>query len=74
VACWLLFFWGVGSGLSTNHSMHLYNVTLDERGPKAQAERRRCEVSLGGSGGMPTRKIFEVRVSEMPFPGLWGKI
>ena len=66
--------WWVGSRLSTNHSMRPYNVTLDERGPKARAERRRCEVCLGGSRGMPPRKIFEFRVSEMPFPGLWGKI
>ena len=63
---------GGGSELSTN--MRPYNVTLDKRGPKARAERRRCEVFLAGSGGMPPRKIFKFRVSEMPFPGLWGKI
>ena len=59
-------------GLSTN--MRPYNVTLDKRGPMARAECRRCEVCLGGSGGMLPRNIFEFRVSEMPFPGLWGKI
>ena len=57
--------------LSTN--MRPYIVTLDKRVPKARAERRRCELSLGGSGVMPPRKIFEFRVSEMPFPGLWGE-
>ena len=62
---------GGGSGLSTN--MRPYNVTLDKRGSKARDERRRCEVVLGGSGGMPLRKSFEFRVSEMPFPGLWGE-
>ena len=65
------FFWGA-SELSTN--MRPYNVTLDKRGPKARAERRRCEVFLRGSGGMLPRKIFKFRVSAMPFPGLWGKI
>jgi hypothetical protein len=54
--------------------MRPYNVTLDKRGPKARAKRRRCEVCLGGSGGMPLGRIFEFRVSEMPFPGRWGKI
>ena len=29
---------------------------------------------VGGSGGILPRKIFEPRVSQMPFPGLWGKI
>jgi hypothetical protein len=52
--------------------MRPYIVTLDERVLKAQAERHRCKVSLGGSGGMPPWKIFEFRVSEMPSPGLWG--
>ena len=41
--------------------MHPYNVTLDKRGPKAQAERRRCEVSLGGSGGMPPGKFLNLK-------------
>jgi hypothetical protein len=27
-----------------------------------------------GVQGMLTRKIFESRLSEMPFPGLWGEI
>ena len=61
------YFSGGDSELSTN--MRPYNVTLDKREPKARAERRRCEVFLGGPG-----KIFKFRVSEMPFPGLWGKI
>ena len=63
--------WGGGSGLSTN--MRPYNVTLGKRGPKARVERQRCEVFLGGSGGMPPMKIFKFRVSEMPFPGFWGR-
>jgi hypothetical protein len=67
-----IFLGGGASELSTN--MCPYNVTLDKRGPKARVERRRCEVFLGGSGGMPPRKIFKFRVSAMPFPGLWGKI
>jgi hypothetical protein len=58
-----------GIGISTN--MHPYNVTLDKRGPKARFEHHRCVVCLGGSEGMPSRKMFEFRVSEMPFPGLW---
>jgi hypothetical protein len=66
------YFSGGASELSTN--MRPYNVTLDKRGPKARAERRRCEVFLEGSGGMPPWKIFKFRVSEMPFPGLWAKI
>ena len=49
---------GRGSGLSTN--MRPKNVTLDKRGPKARAERRRCEVCLGGSGGMPPGKILNL--------------
>ena len=61
----------VGSGLSTN--MRPYIVTLDKREQKARAERRRREVSLGRSGGMPPRKILEFRVSEMPCPGLCGE-
>ena len=61
-----------GGHWAINH-MHPYNVTFDKRGPKARAERRRCEVCLGGSGGMPPRKYFEFKVSEMPFPRLWGE-
>ena len=66
-----IFLGGEASGLSTN--MSPYNLTFDKRGPKARAERRRCEVCLGASEGMPPRKIFEFRVSEMTFPGLWGE-
>ena len=47
---------GGGCGLSTN--MRPYNVTLDKRGPKARAERRRCEVYVGGSGGHATPENF----------------
>jgi hypothetical protein len=39
--------------------------------PKARVERRICTSFLGVQG-MLTRKIFESRVSEMPFHGLWG--
>ena len=28
---------------------------------------------IGGSGGMVPRKILKSRVSEMPFPALWGQ-
>ena len=37
----------------------------------ARVERRIC-TSLGGPG--LTGKIFKSRLSEMPFPGLWGEI
>jgi hypothetical protein len=40
--------------------------------PKARVERRICTSFLGGPG--LTRKIFESRVSEIPFPGLWEEI
>ena len=43
------------SGISTN--MRPYIVTLDKRVSKARAERRRCEVSLGGSGGCPSENF-----------------
>jgi hypothetical protein len=46
-----IFLGGGASELSTN--MRPYNVTLDKRGPKPRAERRRCEVFLGGSGHAP---------------------
>ena len=36
------------------------------------SERRRRETSRG-SGGMLPRKILKSRVSEMPFPALWGQ-
>ena len=65
-------FLGGASELSTN--MRPYNVTLDKRGPKARVERRRCEVFIGGSGGMPPRKIFKFRVCNAISAGLWGKI
>jgi hypothetical protein len=41
--------------------------------PKAQVERRICKSFLGGPGHAHA-KIFESRVSEMLFPGLWGEI
>jgi hypothetical protein len=41
--------------------------------PKARVERRICTSFLRVQG-MLTRKIFESRLSEMPFPGLWGEI
>ena len=41
--------------------------------PKARVERRICKSFLGGPRHAHT-KIFESRVSEMPFPGLWGEI
>jgi hypothetical protein len=41
--------------------------------PKARVERRICTSFLGVQG-MLTRKIFESRSSEMPFPRLWGEI
>jgi hypothetical protein len=41
--------------------------------PKAQVERRICTSFLGVQG-MLTRKVFESRLSEMPFPGLWREI
>jgi hypothetical protein len=41
--------------------------------PKAQVERRICTSFLGVQG-LLIRKIFESRVSEMPFPRLWGEI
>jgi hypothetical protein len=52
------YFSGGASELSTN--MRPYNVTLDKRGPKARAERRRCEVFLEGSGGMPPGKFLNL--------------
>jgi hypothetical protein len=41
--------------------------------PKARVERRICTSFLGVQG-MLTRKMFESKLSEMPFPGLWGEI
>ena len=45
--------------------------------PKARVERR-ISTSLISRGsrpqGMLIRKILESRLSEMPFPGLWGEI
>jgi hypothetical protein len=41
--------------------------------PKARVERRICTSFLGVQG-LLIRKIFESRVSEMPFPRLWGEI
>jgi hypothetical protein len=41
--------------------------------PKARVERRICTSFLGVQG-MLTRKMFESRLSEMPFRGLWGEI
>ena len=40
---------------------------------KARVERRICTSFLGVQG-MLIRNIFESRLSEMPFPGLWGVI
>ena len=40
---------------------------------KARVERRICTSFLGVQG-LLIRKIFESRVSEMPFPRLWGEI
>jgi hypothetical protein len=45
------YFSGEGSELSTN--MRPYDVKLDKRRPKVRVEHQRCEVFLGGSGGMP---------------------
>ena len=63
VACWVLF---LGGAVGYQSIVHRYNVTLGERWPKDRGERHRCEVVLGGGGGV--RRKF--RVSEMPFPGL----
>ena len=41
--------------------------------PKAQVEHRICTSFLGAQG-MLTWKIFESRLSEMPFPRLWGEL
>jgi hypothetical protein len=41
--------------------------------PKARVERRICTSFLRVQG-MLTRKIFESRLSKMPFPRLWGEI
>jgi hypothetical protein len=41
--------------------------------PKERVERRIC-TSFLGIQGLLIRKIFESRVSEMPFPRLWGEI
>jgi hypothetical protein len=41
--------------------------------PKARVERRICTSFLGVKG-LLIRKIFESRLSEMPFTGLWGEI
>jgi hypothetical protein len=41
--------------------------------PKARVERRICTSFLGVQG-LLIRKIFESRVSEMPFPRHWGEI
>ena len=75
VACWVLFFFGGGggSGLSTMMHPHILQRLINEgrrHYPRAQQVRG---FSIGGSGGMPPQKIFEFRVSEMPFPGLWGE-
>ena len=40
---------------------------------RARVERRIC-TSFPGVQGMLTWKMFESRVSEMPFPKLWGEI
>ena len=42
--------------------------------PKAQVERRIYARVFYGVQDMLIRKIFESRLSEMPFPGLWGEI
>ena len=55
------YFSGGASELSTN--MRPYNVTLDKRGPKARAERRRCEVFLGGSGAQNKAHRRSTRVT-----------
>ena len=51
------FKWGEGGGLSAEGTI---------------CERRR-RVTSRGSRGMPPRKISKSRVSEMPFPALWGQ-
>ena len=66
-----IFLGGGGSELSTN--MRPYNVTLDKRGPKARAERRRCEVFLWGYGGMPPGKFLNLESLQWS-PGLWGTV
>ena len=40
------------------------------RKPRREISRR----FLGGSGGMLPREILKSRVSEMPFPALWGNL
>ena len=41
--------------------------------PKARVERRICTSFLRGPGHAHPEN-FESRLSEMPFPGLWGEI
>jgi hypothetical protein len=64
-------FLGGGSALSTN--MRPYNATLDKRGPKARAERRRCEVFLGGSGRMPPGKFLNLESLKCHFLDFGGR-
>ena len=58
--------------ISGAHRFKIFEGPLVEV-PKARVERRICTSFLGVQG-MLTRKMFESRLSEMPFPGLWGEI
>jgi hypothetical protein len=54
-------------------SLFLHVIVVEV--PKARVEHSICTSFPGVQGMlMLTRKIFEYRVSEMPFPGLWGEI
>ena len=53
--------------------MRPYNVTFDKRGPKAGTERRRCEVCLGGSGGMPPGNFLNLESLKCHFLDFGGK-
>ena len=67
------YFSGWGGAVGYQSIIQPYNVMLGERRPKVRGERHRSEGVLGVRGMLP-RKFFKFRVSEMPFPGLWGKI
>ena len=41
--------------------------------PKARLASAEGAKPVGGSGGMVPRNILKTRVSEMPFPALWGQ-
>ena len=44
------------------------------RAPKARKSSTEGVRFLGGSGGMLPREILKSKVSEMPFPALWGNL